>query len=66
MPPNMKSTEKPHYRGWGFADRDGFASCLITNLPETVVGSMLSAKQGHSGVCGHIRDRSFQRLIIYS
>lgn len=54
MPPNMKSTEKPHYRGWGFADRDGFASCLITNLPETVVGSMLSAKQGHSGVHGHI------------
>lgn len=54
MPPKMKSTEKPPYRGWGFADSDGLSSCLITNLPETVVGSTLSVKQRHSGVYGHI------------
>lgn len=62
MPPNMKSTEKPHYKSWGFADRKCFVNYLTVNLPETVVGSMLSVKQIHSGIYGHIWDRSFQRL----
>lgn len=64
MPPNMKSTEKLHYKAWGFADREGFANYLRINLPKTVVGYMLF-KNKDNQVCMVIFE-VFSKTDIYS